>query len=303
MSVCPQCGIPAGSNDKFCNGCGHALAGGSGFGASPFGAPPPPYNAPNAGPAYGPPPGAPVAQQQGARCQQGHEIAPGANYCPMGHPIALDAMQFASDMYGAPPPPPPYGAPPPANPFASSPGAPGYGAYAPPPVGGGYGAPQGYGAPSPQPPPAQPNYSAFGAPPPGPPQPQGFGPPPPLDAGVPFVPPGTPGGRMLRAFLLAYQSNPNGDFWPLHGGRLTVGRANAGENLDIPIADATISSRHAALVIDNVSGSVHVEDTGSTNGTYVNDEHLGFNGRRELRDGDRVRFGGFTTMVKVIGRV
>ena len=302
MSVCPQCGIPAGSNDKFCNACGAALAGAAGFGASPFAAPPPaPAYPPNASPPYGPPPGAgpAVAQQQGgARCQQGHEIAPGANYCAMGHPIALDAMQFASDMYGAPPPPPPppFGGPP-ANPFASAPGAPGYGAYAPPPVGGGYGAPQGYGAPPPAP---APNFSAFGG---QPQQQQGFGPPPPLDAGAPFVPPGAPNGRMLRAFLLAYQSNPNGDFWPLHGGRLTVGRANAGENLDIPIADATISSRHAALVVDNVSGAVHVEDTGSTNGTYVNDEHLGFNGRRELRDGDRVRFGGFTTMVKVIGRV
>ena len=52
-----------------------------------------------------------------------------------------------------------------------------------------------------------------------------------------------------------------------------------------------------------MSGAIHVEDTGSTNGTYVNDEHLGFNGRRELKDGDRVRFGGFTTIVKIIGRV
>jgi hypothetical protein len=35
----------------------------------------------------------------------------------------------------------------------------------------------------------------------------------------------------------------------------------------------------------------------------VNDEHIGVNGRRELRDGDRLRFGGFTTTVKIIGRV
>ena len=57
------------------------------------------------------------------------------------------------------------------------------------------------------------------------------------------------------------------------------------------------------MVVDAASGAIAVEDTGSTNGTFVNDEHIGFNGRRDLRDGDRLRFGGFTTIVKVIGRV
>jgi pSer/pThr/pTyr-binding forkhead associated (FHA) protein len=98
-------------------------------------------------------------------------------------------------------------------------------------------------------------------------------------------------------------TNTGGDFWPLNGGRLTVGRLAQAEGIDITLQDPTISSRHAALVIDANSGSVSVEDTGSTNGTFVNDEHIGFNGRRELRDGDRVRFGGYNTVVKVIGRV
>jgi pSer/pThr/pTyr-binding forkhead associated (FHA) protein len=111
-----------------------------------------------------------------------------------------------------------------------------------------------------------------------------------------------PGAKVLRGFLVSYQSNAAGDFWPLHTGRATVGRSNSGETLDIPLADATISSRHAVLNIDATTGSVQVEDTGSTNGTFVNDEHVGFNGRRELKDGDRVRFGGFTTVMKVISR-
>jgi pSer/pThr/pTyr-binding forkhead associated (FHA) protein len=108
---------------------------------------------------------------------------------------------------------------------------------------------------------------------------------------------------VLRGFLVSYQANPNGDFWPLHGGKHQVGRANSGEGLAIPLADATISSKHAAVVVDASSGAISVEDAGSTNGTYVNDEHLGMNGRRDLRDGDRVRFGGFTCVVKIIGRV
>jgi hypothetical protein len=35
----------------------------------------------------------------------------------------------------------------------------------------------------------------------------------------------------------------------------------------------------------------------------VNEENIGQNGRRELRDGDRLRFGGFTTLVKILGRI
>jgi pSer/pThr/pTyr-binding forkhead associated (FHA) protein len=109
--------------------------------------------------------------------------------------------------------------------------------------------------------------------------------------------------KVLRGFLVAYGSNAAGDFWPLTAGRLTVGRFGTGDGLDIPLQDPTISSRHAGIVVDGPSGSITIEDTGSTNGTFVNDEHIGYGGRRELRDGDRIRFGGYTTIVKVIGRV
>ena len=320
MSVCPQCGSPTKDNDKFCNGCGHSLAH-----AAPPAAPAPPHAEwgapppPQAAPPYGPPPGAAPTGHAGyggqlsqpiSRCQQGHEIQPGASYCAAGHPIALDAMQFASDAYGAPPPPaqPAYQPPTPAqNPYgAQQQQQPSYGAFgsAAPPhqQQQGYGQPPqnfGYGAP------AQPAPSPAFAPPP----PVAYAPPAPFAAPpAPMIEPphaahGQAPNRILRGFLCSFQANTQGEFWPLHGGRVGVGRANAGETVDIQLADATISSRHAALLVDNVSGAISVEDTGSTNGTYVNDEHLGFNGRRELRDGDRLRFGGFTTIVKVIGRV
>jgi hypothetical protein len=265
----------------------------------------------------------------------GHDIAPGASYCPHGHPIALDAMKF--DAYGGAPAPqqggyqaaPPqqapqgqYGAPPPPQqPQQGYGGQQAYGAP-PPPQQGGFGQPQqqqgGYGAPAgfPQQPPApapfgapqQPPQPAFGGFGQQPPQPAPFGAPAPAQQPAPAqapaaAPQGELGPKAVRGFCVSYQANPNGDFWPLTGGRLVVGRAGSGDTVDITIADPTISSRHAAFVVDGPGGTVSVEDTGSTNGTFVNDEHLGFNGKRELRDGDRVRFGGFTTIVKVIGRV
>jgi pSer/pThr/pTyr-binding forkhead associated (FHA) protein len=94
-----------------------------------------------------------------------------------------------------------------------------------------------------------------------------------------------------------------GEFWPLFGGKKSVGRANSGDTVDIALADATISSRHALIHTDALAGTVTVEDTQSTNGTYVNEEHIGYNGRRELKDGDKLRFGGFSTIVKIVGRL
>jgi len=328
MSACPQCGTVAKPTDKFCNVCGTPIARAS---ASPPPGAAPAYGAPPQAPAFagsppagggfgGPPPpafGAPPGGGGPARCQMGHDIAPGASYCAQGHPIALDQMQFANDPYGggggyAPPPGGGFGAPPPpayGQPPAPPPPAfgapPGQGGFAPPPPAPAFGGPPAFGQPPTGPAFPPPGPQGFGGPPPapapgfgGPPAPApGFGAPP-NDTSRDAAPP-----NVVRGFLVAYGANPAGDFWPLKGGRMSVGRLGSGDGIDISLQDPTISSRHAALVIDAQSATVTVEDTGSTNGTFVNDEHIGFNGRRDLRDGDRLRFGGFTTIVKVIGRV
>jgi pSer/pThr/pTyr-binding forkhead associated (FHA) protein len=172
-----------------------------------------------------------------------------------------------------------------STPAAGAPGPPFGMPAAPPPIA----PPQAFGAPPAPPPFAQPQ--AYGAPPAAPP----YGA---SDTARDAVPP-----KVLRGFLISYGTNPSGDFWPLTGGRLLVGRLGSADGIDIALQDQTISSRHAAIFVDGPNGTILVEDTGSTNGTFVNDEHIGFNGRRDLRDGDRVRFGAYSTIVKVIGRV
>ena len=346
MNPCPQCGAIPQPTDKFCNICGTPVVLGAppGFGAPQgggFGAPPPQqggFGAPPPQNAYGAPPGG-----QPLRCQMGHEIAPGASYCPHGHPIALDAMPFANDQYGGgggygQQPPPGYGQQPPqyGGGFGGPPGQGGFDPNAPqhgygqpyPDPNAGYGGYQqppqpGYPQPPQQPsgfpggqyaPPPQPGFGAppgqspgFGNPPGFPPpagQQPGFAPAAEAPPAAPAAAPSAPlPPNALRGFLVSYQANTSGDFWALNGGRKTIGRANSGEQVDIPLSDATISSRHAALVVDGVAGTVQIEDTGSTNGTFVNEEHIGFNGKRDLRDGDKIRFGGFTTIVKVLARV
>ncbi len=278
MSACTQCGTPARPTDKVCNACGTPIARASAPAgpAGPVYGTPPPYVPPvHVQPppgAFGGPPGGPSPPH----CQLGHEIATGSSYCAMGHPIALDQMHFANDAYPGP------------TSYAGT--APPSFAGTPPPV---------YVAPPPLP--SLPGIPPFAQPPP---QPPPFGGPQlaatayaQMETGREAPP------KALRGFLVAFGANPSGDFWPLTGGRLAIGRLGAAERTDIGLQDPTISSRHAAMAVDVSSGVITIEDTGSTNGTFVNDEHIGFNGKRELRDGDRVRFGAFTTIVKVLGRV
>lgn len=66
-------------------------------------------------------------------------------------------------------------------------------------------------------------------------------------------------------------------------GELEVGRV---EGAAIVIPDVSVSRTHAVLTVD--VASVTVEDLSSSNGTFVNGVKIG---RRELRNGDTVRFG------------
>jgi hypothetical protein len=97
-------------------------------------------------------------------------------------------------------------------------------------------------------------------------------------AGVDGRPSGTPKLRVASGAGLRM-----GAAYDLSEGAL-LGR---GEQADIVLEDSFASSRHARLV---PHGDVIVlEDLGSTNGTYLNDEPL--RGPQPLHPGDRIRIG------------
>jgi len=99
--------------------------------------------------------------------------------------------------------------------------------------------------------------------------------------------PVAPGGRSdgARAARLVVESVPGHDRgmeYDVDDGA-TLGRGDVEIHLEDPFA----STRHARLV--RQGGVVVLEDLGSTNGTYLNEELL--EGPRPLHPGDRIRIG------------
>jgi hypothetical protein len=106
--------------------------------------------------------------------------------------------------------------------------------------------------------------------------------------------------RVLAGFLVSYEGGELGTFWPIYQGKNVVGRKGAADGLDIEIDHPTTSSRHAVVHASARPGVFKLEDPGSTNGTYLNEERLPKAAPHEVRDGDAVRFGGFTVTVKIV---
>ncbi|RKR88063.1 type III secretion system (T3SS) inner membrane Yop/YscD-like protein [Micromonospora pisi] len=85
--------------------------------------------------------------------------------------------------------------------------------------------------------------------------------------------------------LLTVVNGPmRGASFRLRPGTRRIGRE---EGVDIVIDDRKVSRRHAML--DLAQGRALLVDTGSTNGTWLNDQRI--SRPMELRDGDRIRVG------------
>ncbi len=74
-----------------------------------------------------------------------------------------------------------------------------------------------------------------------------------------------------------------GRSFPLHGERMTVGRA---PDADVFLDDVTVSRNHAVLV--QRGAAWFLDDSGSLNGTYVNRMRID---SRRLEDGDELQVG------------
>jgi hypothetical protein len=102
--------------------------------------------------------------------------------------------------------------------------------------------------------------------------------------------------RPLGAFLISYQYEPLGTFWPLAAGTNIIGRAGAGRpDIDVGIADTTVSTEQALIDVD--PRGITVEDRSSRNGTSINGRPIAPGVRVPVVHGDRVTFGSFETIL------
>ena len=78
--------------------------------------------------------------------------------------------------------------------------------------------------------------------------------------------------------------------------RLAVGRSASS---DLMVDDVSVSKIHAALALSH-DGQLDLADTGSTNGTFVNDQRISYGKTTRLHDGDQVRFGTVDVVIKKV---
>jgi pSer/pThr/pTyr-binding forkhead associated (FHA) protein len=105
---------------------------------------------------------------------------------------------------------------------------------------------------------------------------------------------------VLIGFLVTFQNEPAGKFWPLRSGRTSLGRAGVDNEANIALHDAGSSARHAVIQGDPSTGQAFVEDGGSRNGTFINEQKLSPGSQRQLQDNDRLRLGSITLVVKLL---
>ncbi len=96
--------------------------------------------------------------------------------------------------------------------------------------------------------------------------------------------------QKIPAYLASYEINGKAKQTTLTfppSERRSVGRTTAS---DLAIDDASISKIHASLVVGK-DDALSVADTGSTNGTFINDTRIAYGKAMRIAGSDRVKFG------------
>lgn len=91
-------------------------------------------------------------------------------------------------------------------------------------------------------------------------------------------------------FLAEYAVNNQRDSIQLkftEGKRITVGRTK--EN-NLSLEDPSVSKAHATLIL-NAENQLMVADTGSTNGTFINNQRIAYGRAFPVNEGDKLKFG------------
>jgi pSer/pThr/pTyr-binding forkhead associated (FHA) protein len=100
----------------------------------------------------------------------------------------------------------------------------------------------------------------------------------------------------MKLSLVVTQGSQQGKAIPINKAEFVIGRD---AQCQLRPASQHVSKKHCSIRVKG--DKVFVEDYGSTNGTFINDQPV--KGEREIRDGDRLRIGPLDFQVKVEGGV
>lgn len=102
------------------------------------------------------------------------------------------------------------------------------------------------------------------------------------------------GRAVLEVILVRVTKNGQTTPVPLSHERTLIGRH---DDCQIRVPIAGMSRKHCEITISD--GSIHINDLGSSNGTFVNQDRV--SGATPLAAGDLISFGGLVFVVKVNG--
>src|SRR5688500_9975975 len=112
-----------------------------------------------------------------------------------------------------------------------------------------------------------------------------------MEPPIPKMTPAPP-NRAAKSYALRFISGKyQGGEFPLPAdGEIIIGRSS---ELDMVLVEDMVSRRHAKISV--VADEIHIQDLGSTNGSFVNGEKIK---HAKLAEGDRILIG--TSIIKLV---
>lgn len=115
-----------------------------------------------------------------------------------------------------------------------------------------------------------------------------------LDDTLPDFPTGIDGSKLFVTFEIDGQVYEK-DLNVAISARISIGRT--GEN-NLVLDDPSVSKNHASIAV-NSDGQIILADTGSTNGTYINDDRIAYGKAITVNSGETVRFGSVEASIRI----
>lgn len=105
-------------------------------------------------------------------------------------------------------------------------------------------------------------------------------------------------GKPIIGFLVSVSRTEAGEYWVLYQGQNSVG---SGPNCNVVLPEASVSGVHAILAAHRNPNNdnklnVGIIDRGSSNGTIVNDNYIGFEAC-QCKNGDKIKIGNYELLL------